>query len=145
MNTVSASQPRWKCFFSLVAVIITGNMIAHLALEFPKEEVRLVTVGSLVDFVVIIPLLAYFLIFRKRRKVAPILGVAFFGYLTGMAIIPDENLSEFRWIGLVLVAGEVALLAAEVWVVVKLVKVSKQIRRKIESKRKGIAFVLVVW
>lgn len=54
MQSVETLKPKWMWFFLLAGVIILGNYSAHHLLTVPSEDVRGMTVGSLVDFVIVL-------------------------------------------------------------------------------------------
>ncbi|WP_203362997.1 hypothetical protein [Bacillus sp. REN10] len=134
MQPVEKLKPKWMWFFLLAGVIILGNYSAHHLLTVSSGDVRGMTIGSLVDFVIVLPLLTYFLILRKKWSVVPIIGVAFLGYLAAKMMIPAERLDGMEWIGWVLAAGEVALFSVEIWLIVKVVKFIRSVRAEAQQQ-----------
>ncbi|RJS60269.1 hypothetical protein [Bacillus sp. PK3_68] len=145
MNAVRVSPTKWNWFLALAGVIILSNFAAHHLLPLPANEMQMVTIGSLLDFVLVIPLLAYLFVFRQKRQMAPVIGVALLGYFVGKAIIPDGRLAGMEWIGWVLFAGEAALFAAEIWIIFRLIKTVRTIRRKVQATRGAVTSTLAVW
>ncbi|KMY55239.1 hypothetical protein AC623_15965 [Bacillus sp. FJAT-27231] len=50
-----------------------------------------------------------------------------------------------EWVGWLLVAGEAALFTAEIWIVVRLMKTVRTIRRKVKANREEATLTLAVW
>ncbi|MGM7634258.1 hypothetical protein [Bacillus sp. Hm123] len=144
MQRVETLKPKWMCFFLLAGVIILGNYSAHHLLTVPSEDVQGMTIGSLVDFVIVLPLLTYFLILRKKRSVAPIIGVALLGYLTAKLMIPAERFDGMEWIGWVLVAGEVTLFGVEIWLIVQVVKFIRSVRAEVQQQDRRLTPAMAV-
>ena len=145
MNAARVSSPQWKWFLALAGIIILANFSAHHLIPLPAREMQFVAVGSLLDFIIVIPLLAYFFVFRKKGQTTPVIGVALLGYFVGKAIIPDGRLAGMEWVGWVLVAGEAALFAAEIWIIFRIVKTVRMIRRKVQVNGGTIIPALAVW
>ncbi|KMY55240.1 hypothetical protein AC623_15970 [Bacillus sp. FJAT-27231] len=82
MNTARVSSPQWKWFLALAGIIVLANFSAHHLIPLPAHEMKFVTMGSLLDFIIVIPLLAYFFVFKKKRQIAPVIGVALLGSAT---------------------------------------------------------------
>ncbi|OCA81315.1 hypothetical protein [Pseudobacillus wudalianchiensis] len=145
MNTARLSSTQWKWFLALTGIIVLANFSAHHLIPLPAHEMKFVTMGSLLDFIIVIPLLAYFFVFKKKGQIAPVIGVALLGYFVGKSIIPNGRLAGMEWVGWLLVAGEAALFIAEIWIVVRLVKTVQTIRRKVKANKEEAALTLAVW
>lgn len=145
MNAAHVSQPKWKWFIILSAVIVLSNFYAHRLLPLSENDRQWAAAGSLVDFVIVLPLLAYLFVFRRKRQVVPVIGVALSGYFAAKAIIPQAHLAGMEWVGWLLLAGEAALFAAEIWIIVRLVKTIRSIRRKVDATEGAVTPALTVW
>ncbi|WP_251026949.1 hypothetical protein [Bacillus sp. ISL-46] len=95
------------------------------------------SLGSLFDFIITIPLLVYFFILRKRYSLKYILPVMIAGYGAAVLIIPHGLLSAYPFVKYILFTGEAAFFLLELYVVIKLFtsfpKIIKSYRKN-ESK-----------
>ncbi|MBM7648637.1 hypothetical protein JOC78_001583 [Bacillus ectoiniformans] len=137
MQTSAEFKTKWKWFIPVALLIMISNYSAHHLLTLPPEDQYWMTVGTLIDFVVVLPLLAYVMILRKKRSITPILGVALAGFFVGKMMLPDGRLAGMEWVGWVLVTGEAALFAAEIWIIFSLFRWVRKVKADLHAE-KGI-------
>ncbi|MEH7247679.1 hypothetical protein V7114_12950 [Neobacillus niacini] len=117
MTIVTNRKHLW--FFGLLTLIICSNVLLYrldLMQPLPNE----VALGTLVDFMIIIPLLTYFFIIRKRYSLKSLLFVVLAGYAAAALIVPQGYLSSYSFVKYLLIAGEGAFLLVELFIVFKL-------------------------
>ncbi|MFJ7735561.1 beta-carotene 15,15'-monooxygenase [Lysinibacillus sp. NPDC097287] len=120
MVTLKKKQNVWLAFLLLV---LAGNYMLYntsLGLSILKGESQGVVVGSLIDFVVVMPVL--FMLYKKKFSVKQAIVLAAAGCIAARFIIPIEYLEPFvavTWGGF---AVEGALVLFEVLLVVTLVR-----------------------
>ncbi|OPH59307.1 hypothetical protein BC351_20560 [Paenibacillus ferrarius] len=75
---------------------------------------QLLTVGIALDFIAVIPLLLYFLIYRKiNKKIISILPFAFFGYIALQFLIPHTGQETLEFVKYTLIPLELLFLCYE--------------------------------
>jgi hypothetical protein len=126
------SRSKWMIYSFLVLLILVCNYtLYHQTLFYPLDE-KLV-IASLIDFILVIPILTYFIIIRKRYSLKviglPLLG----GYAAAYLIIPDDLLQSFSQLSWIILAIEGLFISVEVLllykVVMKLPKLKKEFTR----------------
>ncbi|MCS0789431.1 hypothetical protein NX021_14860 [Cytobacillus firmus] len=91
--TDSLGRPKWLCFGVLTCLILLSNYTLYRTSLFdpvPDEA----AVGSLLDFLVVVPLLAYFLVLRKRYSLKYLGAVILAGYAAAYLIIPSRHFPQ---------------------------------------------------
>ncbi|MEH7458348.1 hypothetical protein V7183_14260 [Bacillus sp. JJ1127] len=120
MNT-SISRKKRNIWIGLTALIVLSNYLAYalpIVPVIPKEMV----LGSLLDFLIIIPVITYFFIIRKRYSLTYIFPVVIAGYIAARFVIPNDYLQAFSFVSYILVAGELAFLAVELFILYKIAR-----------------------
>ncbi|RFU63476.1 hypothetical protein [Peribacillus glennii] len=127
------SRKTWV-LLGLIVLVLLSNIILHqqAALEpLPKWAVF----GSLLDFIISIPLLVYFLVLRKKYSAKWILPVIAGGFFLAGFIIPDRQLVQFEFVTWVIygvvalfILLEIYLLSAVVKKVPQLISTWKKVR-----------------
>ncbi|MCU4712194.1 hypothetical protein OCE25_07690 [Bacillus cereus] len=84
----------------------------------PKE----VVLGSLLDCMFVIPIITYFFIIRKRYSLTYIVPVVIAGYIFARFIIPSDYLQDFSYVSYIIVAGEIAFVCLELFLLYKIVR-----------------------
>ena len=110
---------KYVWFFGLLTLVISSNFLLYrldLMQPLPSE----VALGTFVDFMIIIPLLTYFFIIRKRYSLKNLLFVVFAGYGAALLIVPQGYLSSYSFVRYLLIAGEGAFFLVELYIVFKL-------------------------
>lgn len=99
----------------------------------PKEA----ALGSLIDFIIVIPVITYFFIIRKQYSLTYIFPIIVAGYLAAKFIIPNDYLQSFSFISYIVVAGEIAFLGVELMILYKIarklpmiIKIYKEYKRE---------------
>ena len=118
---LSLSKMKWMWFSFLLALVICSNVLIYCT-DIIKTIPSEVVLGSLFDFIITIPLIAYFFIFRKRYSIKYLLLVAIVGYGAATLIIPKSLLSSYSFIKYILFACEGTFILLELYIVFKLMK-----------------------
>ncbi|KOS68152.1 beta-carotene 15,15'-monooxygenase [Lysinibacillus contaminans] len=120
MVALKKKQNVWLAFLLLVLVSNYTLYNTGFGLSIIKGESQGVVVGSLIDFVVVMPVL--FMLYKRKFSVKQAILLAATGCIAARFIIPMEYLKPFvavTWVGF---AIEGALLLLEVLLVVTLVR-----------------------
>jgi len=87
-----------------------------------KENDPLLVIGISLDFVVIIPLLLYFLVYRKLdKKMISILPFALLGYIAVMLLIPPAGQGPLEIVKYILIPLELLFLGYEIYKIYQIV------------------------
>lgn len=116
---VALSKTRWMWFISLLTLVVGSNILLY-QLDMMQPLSKEVALGSLVDFLIVVPLITYFFIIRKRYSLKYLLLVLLAGYGTAWLIIPQGYLASYSFVKYILFAGEGALFLLESYIVFKL-------------------------
>ncbi|KFM99758.1 hypothetical protein D0U04_14055 [Bacillus clarus] len=139
MNTL-ISRRRRGIWFALVAFIILSNYLVYaipITPVVPKE----VALGSLLDFIIVIPVITYFFIIRKRYSLTYIFPVVIAGYVFARFIIPSDYLQAFSFVSYIILAGEIAFVGLELFILYKIARnLPKIIRGYKEYRREYSSF-----
>ncbi|MCM3244037.1 hypothetical protein M3598_14895 [Cytobacillus oceanisediminis] len=117
--TISLKRPKWLWFGVLTCLILLSNYTLYRTPLFdpvPDEA----AVGSLFDFLVVVPLLAYFLILRKRYSLKYLGAVILAGYAAAYFIIPASHFPQFAFLPYLIVFSEMLFIGLELFIAYKI-------------------------
>ncbi|MBE5108402.1 hypothetical protein IGI01_25065 [Bacillus thuringiensis] len=123
---VSISRRRKSIWIGTVAIIMLSNYLLY-ALPIVPAAPKEVVLGSLLDFLFVIPVITYFFIIRKRYSLTYIFPVIIAGYLFARFIIPSDYLQAFSFVSYIIVAGEIAFVGLELLLLYKIVRMLPKI------------------
>ncbi|MBJ9980636.1 hypothetical protein IBT50_25805 [Bacillus sp. S70] len=118
---VTLSRRRKGIWIGLVSLIMLSNYLLYtlpIVPAAPKE----VVLGSLLDCMFVIPIITYFFIIRKRYSLTYIVPVVIAGYIFARFIIPSDYLQDFSYVSYIIVAGEIAFVCLELFLLYKIVR-----------------------
>lgn len=113
-NTV-VKKPRFLLFAVLASLILATNFILYRSPMFGPVPDGAV-VGSLLDLLIILPLLTYFMIIRKRYSLKYMGLVIFAGFAASYFIVPQRHLSDYPFLPYLLMFSEGAFLLFELYI-----------------------------
>lgn len=122
------SRKRKSIWIGLVVIIALSNYLAYalpIVPAVPKEMV----IGSLFDFLIVIPVITYFFIIRKRYSLKYLFPVVIAGYIAAKFIIPSDYFQSFSFVTYILIAGELAFLCLELFILYKIARALPKIIR----------------
>lgn len=138
------SHKRKGIWIGCIALIILSNYLAY-AIPIVPTVPREMVLGSFIDFLIVIPVSTYFFIIRKRYSLTYIFSVVIAGYIAARFVIPSDYLQSFSYIHYILVAGEMAFLSVESFVLYKIARaLPKIIRYYKEYKNEYPSFSVVI-
>ncbi|WP_421378774.1 hypothetical protein ACOJQI_13735 [Bacillus salacetis] len=111
-------KKRWLLFLLLSALVLVTNYTVYRLDEVPEG----MAIGSLVDLMIIIPLMAYFFIIRRNHSAKALSLVIAAGYGAAWLIIPNEHLAALPFFKYLLIAAEGAFLLLELYIAIKIIK-----------------------
>ncbi|HDR7794431.1 TPA: hypothetical protein QCY19_003066 [Bacillus luti] len=126
---VILSRRRKGIGVGLISLIMLSNYLLY-ALPIVPAAPKEVVLGSLLDCMFVIPVITYFCIIRKRYSLTYILPVIMAGYLFAKFIIPSDYLQTFSYVSYIIVAGEIAFVCFELFLLYKIVRMLPTIRKK---------------
>ncbi|MFB6588085.1 hypothetical protein ACFCVQ_20960 [Bacillus thuringiensis] len=118
---VTLSRRRKGIWIGLVSLIMLSNYLLY-ALPIVPAAPKEVVLGSILDCMFVIPTITYFFIIRKRYSLTYIVPVVIAGYIFARFIIPSDYLQAFSFISYIIVAGEIAFVCLELFLLYKIVR-----------------------
>ncbi len=119
-NTVVKNSRLLLCAV-LASLILATNFILYRTPVFgPVPEGAVI--GSLLDLLIILPLLTYFLVIRKRYSLKYMSLVIFAGFAAAYFIVPQHHLSDYPFLPYLLMVSEGAFLLFELYIAYTVVK-----------------------
>ncbi|WP_329765627.1 hypothetical protein [Bacillus nitratireducens] len=131
---VTIPRKRMGVWFWLVSLIMLSNYLLYtlpIVPAAPKE----VVLGSLLDFMFVIPVITYFFIIRKRYSLTYMFPVVIAGYVFARFIIPSDYLQAFSFVSYVIVAGEILFVCFELFLIYKIIRVLPKIIKRYKEYR----------
>lgn len=121
MNQAVMKPIKWTPFLALCFLVIGSNMILYMT-PFFHPVPDLVVAGSMFDFLLVIPLLVYYFIIRKRYswKLTVLTAIASYGLAT--LIIPDSLLENLSVIPKGLLLLEAGFVSIELYLLIMVVR-----------------------
>ncbi|MFD4850690.1 hypothetical protein ACFVV6_13090 [Bacillus mycoides] len=130
----SISRRKKGIWIGLVSLIMLSNYLLYtlpIVPAAPKE----VVLGSLLDFMFVIPVITYFFIIRKRYSLTYMFPVVIAGYVFARFIIPSDYLQAFSFVSYVIVAGEIVFVCFELFLIYKIIRVLPKIIKRYKEYR----------
>lgn len=118
---VTLSRRRKGIWIGLVSLIMLSNYLLY-ALPIVPAAPKEVVLGSLLDCMFVIPIITYFFIIRKRYSLTYIVPVVIAGYIFTRFIIPSDYLQDFSYVSYIIIAGEIAFVCLELFILYKIVR-----------------------
>ncbi|OQR56938.1 hypothetical protein [Bacillus sp. CDB3] len=131
---VTISRKRMGVWFGLVSLIMLSNYLLY-ALPIVPAAPKEVVLGSLLDFMFVIPVITYFFIIRKRYSLTYMFPVVIAGYVFARFIIPSDYLQAFSFVSYVIVAGEILFVCFELLLIYKIIRVLPKIIKRYKEYR----------
>ncbi|PGB02757.1 hypothetical protein [Bacillus toyonensis] len=133
--SITLSRRRKGIWIGLVSFIMLSNYLLY-ALPIVPAVPKEVVLGSLLDCMFVIPVITYFFIIRKRYSLTYIFPVVIAGYIFARFIIPSDYLQAFSFVSYIIVTGEIAFVALELFFLYKIVTMLPKIINRYKAYRK---------
>ncbi|WP_088265452.1 hypothetical protein [Bacillus mycoides] len=130
----SISRRKKGIWIGLVSLIMLSNYLLY-ALPIVPAARKEVVLGSLLDFMFVIPVITYFFIIRKRYSLTYMFPVVIAGYVFARFIIPSDYLQAFSFVLYVIVAGEIVFVCFELFLIYKIIRVLPKIIKRYKEYR----------
>lgn len=130
----SISRRKKGIWIGLVSLIMLSNYLLY-ALPIVPAAPKEVVLGSLLDFMFVIPVITYFFIIRKRYSLTYMFPVVIAGYVFARFIIPSDYLQAFSFVSYVIVAGEIVFVCFELFLIYKIIRVLPKIIKRYKEYR----------
>lgn len=112
-------RPKWLWFGVLTCLILLSNYTLYRTTLFDPVPDK-AAVGSLLDFLVVVPILAYFLVLRKRYSLKYLGAVILAGYAAAYLIIPARHFLQFPFLPYLIVFSEMLFIGLELFIAYKI-------------------------
>jgi hypothetical protein len=108
---------------------VSNYLLYRVPVLSPRPLPQGAVYGSIIDFMVVIPLLTYFFIIRKRYSLK-YMGLAILaGYGAAMFIIPNQHFQQFSFVTYLVLVSEGLLILLELYILYKVItKIPKIIK-----------------
>ncbi|WP_186578920.1 hypothetical protein [Aquibacillus kalidii] len=129
---IRLAKKRNIVYLILIFIILTANyLLYHLPIlgVLPDN----VVVGSIIDLLIVIPLLSYFLIIRNKYSIKYVAIAVLAGYGAAKLIIPHAHLSQVDFLLYLVLVPEVIVLFVELFILFKLIKTLPILINKFKS------------
>ncbi|QEL85571.1 hypothetical protein [Bacillus mycoides] len=130
----SISRRKKGIWIGLVSLIMLSNYLLY-ALPIVPAAPKEVVLGSLLDFMFVIPVITYFFIIRKRYSLTYMFPVVIAGYVFARFIVPSDYLQAFSFVSYVIVAGEIVFVCFELFLIYKIIRVLPKIIKRYKEYR----------
>lgn len=108
-------------FLFFISLIILSNYVVF-NIEAMQPLPNGAIIGSLIDFLIVIPLLTYFFIIRKKYSLKYMGVVLLAGYGVAYLIIPNHLLSSYTFVPYLIGFSEGALILLELFILYKVIR-----------------------
>ncbi|MGE6259611.1 hypothetical protein ACQKCU_17265 [Heyndrickxia sporothermodurans] len=126
---------------SFISIILIANFSLY-RIELNEPITPLVTIGSLLDFIVVIPLLVYFLFLRKQYSKKYLFAVIASSYGIAWLIIPSTYWQSISFTKYFIFMIEGCFILIEVYLATLIIRKIPLIRQKYKESRYTIPFFL---
>ncbi|WP_419394045.1 hypothetical protein [Cytobacillus praedii] len=132
MTNTDAKRTKILLFFIFISFILTANFILYkipILEPVPSGAV----IGSILDFMIVIPLLTYFFIIRKRFSLKYMGVVIIAAYGAAYFIIPNEHFSQYSFLPYIVFLSEGLLILVELFIIYKVISKLPRLIRNYRS------------
>jgi membrane protein YdbS with pleckstrin-like domain len=135
------SKLKWAIYLAIIVLIVGANFSIYNTTYFEPFDEKIV-IASLIDFILVIPILTYFLIIRKNYSLK-VIGIPILaGYAATYYIIPQEYLQSFNKLTWVIIAIEGLIFAFELFLLYKMLRHLPQLIKDFKNRsKKGYYFI----
>jgi membrane protein YdbS with pleckstrin-like domain len=135
------SKLKWNIYISIIVLIVGANFSIYNTSFFEPFDEKIV-LASLIDFILVIPILTYFLIIRKNYSLKAIGIPILAGYAATYYIIPQEYLQSFNKLTWAIIAVEGLIFTIELFLLYKMLRnLPKLIKDFNVRSQKGYYFI----
>ncbi|ANC75904.1 hypothetical protein ABE65_003365 [Fictibacillus phosphorivorans] len=132
---------RWMPFLFLSFLVIGSNVVLYQTNYFQPIPTS-VLIGSMFDFLLVIPLLTYYFIIRKRYSWKLTLLVALVSYAFASWIIPDDLMKSVSYIPKALLLLEAGFISIELYLLFIVFRKFPKVKKTYSELDDEIPFLL---
>ncbi|MEH7883342.1 hypothetical protein V7654_03350 [Bacillus sp. JJ1609] len=141
MTNKMVQKPKIILYVFLTSLILLSNYTLYRTSMFGSIPEGAV-LGSLLDLLIILPLLTYFMIIRKRYALKYQGIVIFAGFAAAYFIVPQQHLSEYSFLPYLLMVSEGAFLLLELYIAYNVITRLPKLIKEYKSLSKQNSFFL---
>ncbi|WP_180953501.1 hypothetical protein [Bacillus sp. T33-2] len=140
--TIALKNRKLLWFLGLVCLIAGSNYALY---RWPAMQPLPdgVVLGSFADFLVVIPLMAYLLVIRKKYSLKYMGIVILAGYAAAYLIIPAEHFQQYSFVPWIIAASEGLLLLVELYILFKLLAGLPKLVRDYRTFSNGSSYFML--
>lgn len=135
MLSISKTKRFW--FFFLLTAVVGSNALAY-RLDALQPAPKNMMLGTMFDFMLVIPLLTYLFIIRKKYSLKYVLPVIIIGFYTANLIVPGGLYSSYSFVPIILFIAEGIFISLELYVVYKLLTKLPAMMKQFKLSQEGI-------
>ncbi|MBY6038023.1 hypothetical protein KUV80_15215 [Fictibacillus nanhaiensis] len=143
MNHSIVKPVKWIPFLTLCFLVIGSNTVLYKTPYFQPVP-DLVLVGSMFDFLLVIPLLTYYFVIRQRYTWKLTVLVALVSYGLATKIIPDFLLEKVSAVPKILIALEAGIISIELYVLVIVCRKMAKVRKTYKELNEELPFIIKI-
>jgi hypothetical protein len=145
MNMSSAVvQPvKWKPYLLLLSLVIGSNALLYKVPIFHPVPPP-VLIGSMFDFLIVVPILTYYYIIRKRYSWKLTVLAALVSYGLAAFIIPDSLLKKVSFISQVLILIEAGFFGVELYLLITVLRRISKVRATFRELPAELPFLIKI-
>lgn len=132
-------KPYWGWFISLISIILSTNFIVY-RLPIDYKIPTSTALGTMMDLFLVIPLLTYLFILRRRYSLKYLGPVILAGYLLAQFIIPNDYLQSYSFISYFVLGSEIVFILVEAYIIIKIIKVCPKLKMKFRQTNSEIYY-----
>lgn len=132
-------KPYWGWFISLISIILSTNFIVY-RLPIDYKIPTSTALGTMMDLFLVIPLLTYLFILRRRYSLKYLGPVILAGYLLAQFIIPNDYLQSYSFISYFVLGSEIVFILVEAYIILKIIKICPKLKMKFRQTNSEIYY-----
>ncbi|OPA77416.1 hypothetical protein BVG16_13225 [Paenibacillus selenitireducens] len=126
MTIIKLYKHNFSYFIAMSMVIILFDLAILQSILYREHE-QILTLGITLDFVVVLPLLLYFFIYRRlNKKIVSILPFVLVGYIAVVLLVPDPGQKTLEIVKYMLIPMELLFLSYGMYRIYQTIKNDKQ-------------------
>ncbi|TKC19365.1 hypothetical protein [Robertmurraya kyonggiensis] len=129
---LNIKKNRVSIYLFLITLIILTNYLLY-NLESMQPLSTSAVLGSIFDFLIVLPIITYFLIIRKKYSLK-YMGLVFLaGYGLAYLIIPNHHLESYSFLPYIIAVSEGALALLELYLIYTVVKILPKLLKNFKN------------
>ncbi|MDR7071102.1 hypothetical protein [Fictibacillus barbaricus] len=143
MNSTVIQPIKWKPYLLLLSIVIGSNALLYKAPIFHPVPSP-VLIGSMFDFLIVVPILTYYYIIRKRYSWKLTVLAALVSYGLAAFIIPDSLLKKVSFLSQVLLLLEAGFFVVELYLLITVLRRISRVKATFRELPAELPFLIKI-